>query len=101
ADIHETRRRQLANTIGAATAALLDRDRAILAVIQRDRARLALPMLEPDLFHRRPGHTDRAQERLADAALDVVAWRIAALEGLHRLREGDRVLLFAAATNAC
>jgi hypothetical protein len=73
---HSTHVARLAEDLRGATALLLSRDRAIEAAIHRDRARLALPLLQPGLFDRRSARSARAQERMADAALAAIAERL-------------------------
>jgi superfamily II DNA or RNA helicase len=109
---HATHLAQLTTDIRDATSILVTRDRAVEAVIRLQQARLALSLLQHGLFDRRPsaaaaplwrgtsvsqGAAPNPQE---DGALVDVREHLADLDRLRHPREGERTLLFLAATSA-
>lgn len=96
-ETHAAHLARLAVELHAATGALASRDHAIDAAIRRERARLALPLLQPGLFDRRAARAAEAREHTVDAARAQIAERISALDLARCPREGERALVFLAA----
>jgi hypothetical protein len=95
---HAKHLEQLTVEIRNATSMLGAREIAIEAALRRYQARLALRLLQPGLFDRRPAG-DAEGEPLADA-LAAVGEHRAALDRLRHPVEGERELLFLVAAGA-
>lgn len=89
---------KIAADIVTATAALVDRDHAIAAAVHRHYARLALALLQPGLFEQHARRHNELQEQVASETLAAIRGHLSELECLRHPHEGERALLFLAAT---